>query len=709
MKATKNIERRSFLKTTLLASGGILFGVNYASAISNEATLFDADEKLNFHDFNAFIKIATNGKVTIYSPNPEIGQGVKTSMPMLIAEELDVAWGDVIVEQAKLDTEKYQRQLAGGSQSIRKAWKPLRKSGATARQMLLEAAAIEWKIPKESLFTKEGYVYRSDGKKISYGKLVEVAAKLEVPSNVILKKPKDFTIIGKGKGNMDIDNITTGKPIYGIDYKVDNMLYAAVVRPPAFGQKLLSFDASESMKLKGVVSVFEFDNNIAVVANNTWTAFSAKKMVQAKWSSDGAIDGTSEMDQKMHQLLAGESFKNWKTSDDVVAANEEAEFVLEEIYESPFLPHNCMEPMNFFANVTDAKVELVGPIQTPEGSRKNVANKLGRKISDISVEMTRMGGGFGRRLNGDFVVDAAVISNKLRKPVKLVYTREDDMTGGVYKPCVKYKIKAGIKNNEVVSYHLKEAAVNWTMYRHNASNFPFGAISNYQVDVAKIQNDITVGFWRAPVSNFLAFAEQSFFDELSRKLEVDPIKQRLKMLAAVNRKTNYSVQRFSNVIKQVAKDANWGKTQKNRFQGFSAYYSHSTYVAEIVEIEMIDDLPVVKKVFCAVDCGVVVNPTGAENQVVGGIIDGLGHSLFGELEFEKGKPKVNNYDRYRLIRMNETPKVYCSFIESDEDPTGLGEPTLPPVSAALANAIYAASGKRLRKLPFIKDWELNIS
>lgn len=702
-----NVDRRLFMKTSLLASGGILFGFNLLKAVNPEVLVPTSVEGLNFHEFNAFIKIAESGKVTIYSPNPEIGQGVKTSMPMIVAEELDVAWEDVEVIQAKLDTKNFKRQVAGGSQSIRKGWKPLRQTGATARQMLIEAAALKWKVSSASLSTKEGFVFHENGAKLGYGELVAAASKLEIPSNVTLKNAKDFSIIGQGKKNVDVYKITKGASLFGLDYKVVGMFYAAVVRPPAFGQKLISYDADSAKKFPSVVDVFQFEDNIAVVAKNTWGAFSAKKMIVAEWSSNEDLEGTQELDAKLMKLFKRGDYKEYKVKGDVEKATEAAAKVLDVVYESSFLPHNCMEPMNFFADVRQDKILLAGPIQTPENAVKNVAKKLNRDISEISLELTRMGGGFGRRLNGDFVVDAAIISNKSQRPIKLVYTREDDMTGGIYKPNVKYHFRAAINKGSLSGYQLTEAGVNWNMYRHNAQNFPFGAVPNYKARVVKIESPITVGFWRAPVSNFLAFAEQSFLDEVATSLKKDPIEYRLEMLDNVKGKVNYSVDRMKAVIKKVSELSNWSRKREETFLGFSAYYSHQSYVAEVAEIEMKDGLPLIKKVYCAVDCGVVVNPLGADNQVVGGIIDGAGHAMYGDFEFEKGRPKSSNYDLYRLIRMNETPQVICSFIESDENPTGLGEPTLPPVSGAIGNAIAAATGKRIRKLPFVKNRELN--
>jgi isoquinoline 1-oxidoreductase beta subunit len=406
-------------------------------------------------------------------------------------------------------------------------------------------------------------------------------------------------------------------------------------------------------------------------------------------------------------LLDGNKFETLRKDGDVKQAFAEADQVLERTYESPFLPHNCMEPMNFFANVTADRVEMVGPIQTPEWTRRRISELLGRDESEITIEMTRMGGGFGRRLYGDFALEAAEISHLAKNPVQVVFTREDDMADGIYRTTIKYRISASIKDGKVTGYHLKEAAVNSNMYGLIPNFFPAGAIDNYQVDVAKYDSNITTGAWRAPYTNFLASAEQSFFDELAELLEVDRIKLHMDLLDNVKGTTDeriqYSPERLQGVIKLAVDKSNWGNTTEGVFQGFAVYYCHNTHVAEVADIVMEEGFPVVKKVTCAVDCGIVVNPLGAKNQVVGGVIDGIGHSMYGELTFDKGIPQSTNFDNYHLIRMTQTPHVDVHFVESDVAPTGLGEPTLPPVGGAIANAIYAATGKRLTKQPYMKN------
>ncbi len=724
--------RRAFMRTTSLAGGGMLIGFNLFQACKPQVKIEPPVDlsNLDYKDFNAFIKIAENGVVTIFSPNPEIGQGVKTSMPMIIAEELDVAWKNVHVVQGKLDTENFTRQVAGGSQSLRQGWDALRQTGATAKQMLVNAAAARWGVEASQCTVSEGVITNPNGETLGYGEVVTEAAQLEVPENVTLKKPKDYKIIGKDAQNVDIDEIITGKPLFGLDYKTEGMVYAAVVRPPAFGQKLTSFDASEAKSMPGVLEVLtigdkarkliEAQPNIAnilstsdkvvVVAKTTWQAFKAKESIEAAWEDDVKMESTEDHDKVMNELLDGQEFNTMREDGNVEKAFAEADQILERTYEAPFLPHNCMEPMNFYAHITDEKVHLVGPIQTPAWKAGAVSAMLDRKPEEIELEMTRQGGGFGRRLYGDFVLEAAEIADKIRKPVKVVYTREDDMNDGIYRMALKYRIKAGIKDGKVTAYHLKEAAVNSNMYGLIPNFFPAGAIENYKVDAAVYKSNITTGAWRAPYTNFLAFAEQSFFDELAELMDVDKVQMRIDLLkkvdAEADERIQYSPERMIKVIETAVEKSGWGTKPSNVYQGFVNYYCHNTHVAEVADVEIENGQPVIKKVTCVVDCGIVVNPLGALNQIEGGILDGIGHAMYGDFGFENGKPLASNYDRYRLIRMKEAPMVETHFIENEIAPTGLGEPTLPPAGGAVANALKAATGNRLYKQPFAKFPEL---
>ena len=699
--------RRDFMKTSSLVGGGLLIGFNLFEACKPGAEPAVDLASLNYNDFNAFIKIADNGAVTIFSPNPEIGQGVKTSMPMIIAEELDVAWKDVYVVQAPLNSESFERQVAGGSQSIRYGWDSLRETGATARQMLVNAAAARWGVDPSECTTNEGVITNAKGEALTYGDVVKEAAALEVPEDVTLKSPKDYKIIGQEIGNVDIDRIVTGKPIYGLDFKKEGMLIASVLRPPAFGQKLVSVGDAAARAVPGVVDVIRFGDKVAVLAGDTWTAMKGKKALKAEWEADQALESTDDHDRILTGLLDGNSFETLRKDGDVAKAFAQADMVLERTYESPFLPHNCMEPMNFYADVTPERIHLAGPIQTPKGTAERIAEMLGREYSDIHLEMTRQGGGFGRRLYGDFALEAAEISNLAKKPVQVVFSREDDMAAGIYRPAIKYRIKASVKDGQVTGYHLKEAAINSNMYGLIPNFFPAGALENYQVDVANHQSAISIGAWRAPYTNFLAFAEQSFFDELAELMKTDRVQMHLDLLENVKGTTDeriqYSAERLQGVIRKVVEKSGWGTPRDGVYQGFAAYYCHNTHVAEVADVVMEGGMPVVKRVVCAVDCGIVINPLGARNQVEGGVIDGIGHAMFGDFAFRDGEPQATNFDDYRLIRMKEIPVVETFFIQNEETPTGLGEPALPPAAGAVANAIKAATGRRLYNQPFVNE------
>lgn len=738
--------RRSFLRTSSLAGGGMLIGFNLFTACKDNVKMPVDIAELDYNDFNAFIKISNEGMVTIFSPNPEIGQGVKTSMPMIIAEELDVPWENVNVVQGALDTKNYTRQVAGGSQSIRFGWDALRETGASARQILINAAAARWGVDPSECSAKQGVITNANGDTLTYGDVVNEAAKLEYERAssyedvaegevaeeekeiIALKDPKDYTIIGTDRGNVDIDEIITGRPLFGLDYKKAGMVYASVLRPPAFGQVLESFDAADAKAIPGVIDVIKIGEKaksmldsdeinwtvkltstekVVVIAENTWAAIKGKNAVKAIWSEATPLESTKAHDKILTDLLDGKEFNTLRKDGDIKKAFAVADAVLERTYESPFLPHNTLEPMNFYADVTDDKIHLVGPVQTPADAAATVAQMLGRDIADVHLEMTRMGGGFGRRLYGDFVYEAAEISNAIKKPVKMFSTREDDMTTGVYRPAIKYRIKASVKDGEVTGYQLKEAAVNGNMYGLIPNFFPAGAIKNYQVDVASYDSNITTGAWRAPYTNFLSYAEQSFLDELAEMMEKDPVQMRMDLLEKVKGTTDdriqYSAERLQDVLQLAVEKSGYGNDKEGVFQGICAYYCHNTHVAEVADVIMENNSPVVKKITVAVDCGIVVNPLGALNQIEGGAIDGVGHAMYGDFSFEEGKPQSKNFDAYRLIRMNETPIVETHFVKNTLSPTGLGEPTLPPAGAAVAIALKKATGNRLYKQPFVSN------
>jgi len=703
--SVKNLNRRNFIRISAFAGGGLVLGFNFLSSCSSEQS------SSQLIDLNAFVKIDTNGQITIMNPNPEIGQGVKTALPMLVAEELDVDWKDIRIEQAGLDTNKYKRQVAGGSGSVRESWESFRKVGATARQMLINAAAMGWAVSADTCSTENGtVVHKKSGKKVKYSELVERAATLDVPQEVNLKSNEAFKLIGKRIGNVDNQAIVTGQYKYGIDTKREGMLYATIIRPPAFGQVLESLDDTEAKKSSGIKQVLRFENKIAVLGQSTWEVLQGAKKVKAQWKDDGVLESTSDYKKNLKDTLSKEPSEEPRRKDgNILTSFSSAAKIIELDFEAPFLAHNTMEPMNFFAHVKEDSAELYGPIQTPERTRTRIAELLGIPEEKIAIMMTRMGGGFGRRLMSDFVEEAATVSKLAGNvPVNVIWSRESDMSGGFYRPMYSYKYKAAVDtNNKLIAWHHRSIGVG--NGAASGDSFPAGAVANFQVDTQEYKSPVPTAPWRAPTHNFIGFSEQSFIDEIAHKIEKDPVAFRLEILEQAKNnpvgKVNYNPDRFAAVIKKAAEVAGWGKSKAgNIFQGFAAHFSFETYVAEVAEVEkQANGKLKLKKVYCVADCGTVVNLSGAETQLEGGIIDGIGHAMYAELTLTKGKPDQTNFNAYRMIRMREVPEVEVHFIQSNEKPTGLGEPGLPPAGPALANAVFAASGVRLKTQPFIKS------
>lgn len=740
-----SIGRRSFLKVSITAGGGLVLGFNSLISCTNKSEEEILALPKEWFEINGYLKIGDNGVVTIMSPNPEIGQNVKTSMPMLVAEELDVDWKNVIVEQAPLNTNVFTRQLAGGSQSISQSWKGMRTAGATARQMLREAAAAAWKVPVNEVTTEAGMLHhKASGKSAGFGEMASAAAKVPVPTEVELKNIKDFKIIGTPRKNVDGLKIVTGKPLYGLDYRKEGMLIAMVAQPPAFGMKLKSVDDSAARSMPGIKDIFtiktypddysrqwcdvgSFNDLVVVVGSTTWEVMSARKALKLEWEQFGDYEQTFstfqggresvkvpaglESSTKHAQRMTELSVKLGtivRKDGDPDAVFKKAAKVIERTYSAPFLAHNTLEPMNFFAHVTDDKAELAGPVQTPEFMEKSVAARLGLPLEKVDIQMTRMGGGFGRRLYGHFLVEAAVISQKMKAPVKLVYTREDDMANGVYRPAYHAVYRAALDaNNNMIAFHVRAGGIPESPLF--ANRFPAGAVENYLAEEWSIESNISTGAFRAPRSNFIAGVEQAFLDEVAEAAGKDPIDFRLELLTRaknnpVGEKNDYEADRYAGVLELVKTKSNWGEAQPGVHRGVSAYFCHHTYVAHVIDLVLEKGKPRVQKVHCAVDCGIVVNPLAATNLVEGGSVDGIGHAMYSGLTFTEGAPDQNNFDKYRLIRHGESPKaIDVHFVQNEINPTGLGEPPFPPVMGALANALYKATGKRSYSQPFIKD------
>lgn len=751
METTKTTyNRRSFLKSSALAGGGLMLSFSWLTGAKAADKLAELNLPEQWSELNGYIQITPDNVVRILCPNPEFGQNVMTSLPMIIAEELDVDWKNVVVEMGPHDNVKLGPQFTGGSNSVRMYWKPLREAGAAARQMLRQAAAEAWSVPVEEITTKNGVLLHPDTMKAAkYGEFAEKAAKVPVPEKVKLKEPADFSIVRHSQKNVEGLKVVTGQPLFGLDYRTEGMLIAMIQHPPAFGMKLKSFDAAQVLKMPGIKDVFSFklyeegfeqggfdtrtfNELVAVVGNSTWEVMQARKKLVVQWEPTGdtkdimggrggtrevvvpgGLESTSTQHKKM-QEYAAQPAKELRRDGNPETAFEGAAQVIERTYNAPFLAHNCMEPMNFFAHVTAEKALVAGPLQAPGWSEPTLSKLLNLPPEKIEIQMTRMGGGFGRRAYAQYLYEAALISKKVKAPVKLIYTREDDMTYGIYRPMYTATYRAALDaDKNLIAFHVKGGGI--PEHPVHANRFPAGAVENYLAEGWEIPSNITIGAFRAPRSNFNAAAEQSFLDELAEAMGKDPIEMRLELLERaktnpVGEKNDYDAARYAGVLKLVREKSGWnGANQGQYSRGVAAYFCHNSYAAHVVDIVTREGVPYVERVTSAVDCGVVVNPDAATNMVQGAVVDGIGNAFYGQLTHQDGAAQQSNFDKYRLIRHREAPKtINVHFVQNDIDPTGLGEPPFPPVFAAVANALYKNTGKRFYNQPFQPDIEKQI-
>ena len=741
------IGRRAFIRNSSLASGGLILGFSWLNSCrpKDAETMAVKEMPEEWFEINGYLKIGENGLVTILSPNPEGGQNIKTSMPMIVADELDVEWSDVIVEQAPLNTELYTRQFIGGSQAIRHGWNGLRMAGASAKQMLKEAAAQTWSVPMAEISVVAGILkHEPSNNSASYGEMAPIAANLPVPENITLKNIDDFTIIGTSQKNVDGHQIVTGKSLFGSDIYREGMLTAMIVHPPAFGMKLKSVDTDTVKSMPGIRDVFpvkvleddyvrqHFDTCtflevVAIVGDSTWEVMNAKKAIQVEWEPfetyseervpygrsqitltiPAGLESTEDHQAQMNEMVSKKA-RVVRQDGNPEEAFKNAAQVIERTYNAPFLAHNCMEPMTFFADVKESSAQLSGPLQKAELTEHAVSARLGIPVENIDIELKRLGGGYGRRSYAHWVLEAALISQRMKAPVKLVYTREDDMTGGIYRPTYQVTYRAALDEwNNLTALHVNAGGIPESpLY---ANRFPAGAVDNYLAESWTVDTNITIGSFRAPRSNFMASAEQSFLDELAEVVGKDPIDFRLELLEKartnpVGENNDYDAARYAGVLKLVREKSNWDARGSGMSRGVAAYFCHNSYAAQVLDLVIEDGKPVTHKVTCAIDCGIVINPDAATNLCEGGIVDGIGNALYGEMTFSDGVPDKSNFDTYRMIRMSESPKeIEVHFVKNDIDPTGLGEPMFPPVFAAMANALYRATGKRHYKQPFLSN------
>jgi isoquinoline 1-oxidoreductase beta subunit len=731
---TTSMDRRSFLRLSAVAGGGLVLGF-YLDSLPGlgaaEVTNASASAVAGEFAPNAFIRIASDGAVTIFAHKPEIGQGVKTSLPTIVAEELEVDWHSVTVVMAPLDP-AFGSQAAGGSTSTPSSYMNLRRAGATARTLLIEAAAKTWSVPAGECRAEKGRVFHDASKRsLSYGELVARAATLPVPAadSVKLKDPKDFKLIGTRISGVDNPKIVTGQPLFGLDQKIPGMLYAVYTKCPVFGGKVVKANTDRVKKLPGVRDAFVLEGTsdlsglmpgVAIVADSTWAAFSARKQLQVTWDEGPAANESWTAFSEQAATLGPKPGKAVLRKDgNVEAAFGNAAKVIEAQYVYPFLSHANLEPQNCTASVQGDQVEIWAPTQNPDGGLKQVVSTLGIPAANIKVHITRIGGGFGRRLMNDYMVEAAAISQKAKAPIKLTWAREDDMHHDFYRPGGFHFLKGAVDKNGALAAW-RNHFVTFGNVPDKSGNgaglggdeFPARFVDNFLSEMSVLTCNIPMGWWRAPGSNSLAWVMQSFIDELAHAAGKDPLAFRLTLLGdkevaptTGQRGAPFNAARAKGVLKLVAEKAGWGKNlPKGQGQGIAFHFSHRGYVAQVAEVTVSKDGTLkVDRIVSVADVGSeIINLSGAENQVEGSIIDGLSAAWLQQINYENGRMQQANFTDYLLLRIADAPKVECHFLKTENPVTGLGEPALPPLAPAVCNAIFAATGKRIRELPLSK-------
>jgi isoquinoline 1-oxidoreductase beta subunit len=732
------ISRRHLLQLGVLSGAGLLLGVGRVDPLLGAASAGEASV------LHPLVHVEPGGRVVLFAQNPEMGQGVKTSLPMILAEELDLPFEDVEVRQADW-LPGQDRQFSGGSLSIRLNYQAMREAGATARLMLLQAAAEHWRVPLDALVTGDGHVRSADGRhSATYGELAARAAQLPVPEQAPLKSPSDYRIIGRPRSDVDLPAILRGAPLFSLDFKLPDMLYAVVRRSPVSDGQVASFDDRAARAVPGVRAVHVLSNEqhggriiqpnspnfvsgIAVLADHSWAALKGANALEVKWRKPPELDDTEALFARFHDGLQGAPVEVRRDGDpeSLLAGGED---VFEQVYQVQLLAHAPMEPMNCTARYADGRIELWVPTQNPGGVAEAVAKAMAIETGGVTVHVMRSGGAFGRRYYSDFAVDTALLARQTGRPVKVMWPREDDIRHGYFRPAGVHRIRALLDaDGRIAAWQHRLAGHSREAYLEREDppwsseiapyTFPAGFVPNLSFEHVFIPSRIPLGQWRAVAPSANVFVVASAIDELAHRAGADPLTFLLRLVGEADsvpviERFNLDTKRLRGVIRKAAEAAGWrqplgwkdGAARKGR--GIAACYDQGAWVAEVVDVTISDGRLRVDRVVAAIDCGRVINPQGAVAQVEGSILDGLGAALMGEITVRDGVVDQSNFHDYRLLRMRQAPAIEVHFIASESEPRGLGEPPLPPLAPALCNAIFAATGQRVRRLPLQSIFEV---
>ena len=701
------VSRREFVTGTVAAGAGLVIGFYLPHGSRAQKDFFSP---------NAYLRITPDNKITVVVARSEMGQGVRTALPMILAEELEADWQKIAIEQAGAST-LFGDQTTGGSASIRTTWDPMRKAGAAAREMLISAAALTWNVPRSACAAENSRIKHSGtNRSLSYGDLVEAASRLPIPTDVPLKQSKDYKIVGQRLPRLDSPSKVKGEAIFGIDFRVPEMKYAVLSRCPTIGGHVSAIDDKDSKKVSGVTYVGKIsDSAAAVVATSVWSAMEGRRVLNVTWDDGPNKDlNTAAVQESLKQAASKKGANLYLAGDPSKAAGRR---VTAE-YHLPFMAHAPMEPGNCTAHFSGTKCELWAPTQVPQDCRDSVASAVGLDPDQVKVNVTLMGGGFGRRLEHDYAVEAALVSKAISAPVKVLWTREDDMRFSTYRPASLHQLGATVDHSGfpvALTHRIIAPSISGQKGQPTPNNVdpdlpdeagPVYGIPNYLVEYVMTETPVPLGWMRSVYALQAAFALESFIDELAVAAGKDPLEYRLHLLGKDQDlpyfTTTWHTARMRGVLQLAADKAGWGKPlPAGHYRGIACFGCFASYMAEVVEITMENDQPRVHRVVAVVDCGQIINPGILEQQIQGGIVFGLANALRAKITIEKGRVVEGNFDDYAPLRMEETPAVEVYAVSNQEVPTGIGEPSVPPVAPALCNAIYAATRKRIRTLPIL--------